>query len=132
MRAGYMGHLTFISDEIMKLFEGYPETIVFAIKDDVDMESWTAYCSNELKETKDRDQLPLGGLRPTEEMDIPQSDEEDNEDTLDGVAASQVNVEKMKRWKEINSSFYSIPDSWHNVVLKVTLMKMKKMNTING
>lgn len=104
MRAGYMGHLTFISDEIMKLFEGYPETIVFAIKDDVDMESWTAYCSNELKETKDRDQLPLGGLRPTEEMDISQSDEEDNEDTIDGIAATQVNIERMRRWKEINPS----------------------------
>ena len=108
MRAGYMGHLTFISDEIMKLFEGYTETIVFAIKDDVDMESLTAYCSNELKETKDRDQLPLGGLRPTEEMDIPQSDEEDNEDTIDGIAASQVNIERMRRWKEINSPLFVV------------------------
>ncbi|KAG0756590.1 hypothetical protein G6F29_011303 [Rhizopus arrhizus] len=90
MRAGYMGHLTFISDEIMKLFEGYPETIVLAIKDDVDMENWAAYCNNELRETKDRDQLPLGGLRPSEEMDLPQTDDEDdNEDTLDDVAASQ-------------------------------------------
>ncbi|CAO3699522.1 unnamed protein product [Rhizopus microsporus] len=102
MRAGYMGHLTFISDEIMKLFEGYPETIVFAIKDDVDMESWTAYCSNELKETKDRDQLPLGGLRPTEEMDIPQSDEEDNEDTIDGIAASQYSRFLAQRGSEGN------------------------------
>ncbi|CAO3674923.1 unnamed protein product [Rhizopus stolonifer] len=89
MRAGYMGHLTFISDEIMKLFEGYPETIVLAIQDDLNMEGWSAYCNHELKETKERDQLPLGGLRPSEDMDIPQTDEEDNEDTLDDTAASQ-------------------------------------------
>ncbi|KAI7868220.1 SIT4 phosphatase-associated protein-domain-containing protein [Mucor mucedo] len=89
MRAGYMGHLTFISDEIMKLFEGYPETIVLAIKDDIDLEGWYAYCNGELKETKDRDQLPLGGLRPNDEMDVPQSDEEDDDDALEGVAASQ-------------------------------------------
>ncbi|KAL9546799.1 hypothetical protein PS6_007472 [Mucor atramentarius] len=89
MRAGYMGHLTFISDEIMKLFEGYPETIVLVVKDDIDMDGWNAYCNNELKETKDRDQLPLGGLRPNDELDVPQSDEEDDEDALEGTAASQ-------------------------------------------
>ncbi|KAL9556671.1 hypothetical protein MBANPS3_001757 [Mucor bainieri] len=89
MRAGYMGHLTFISDEIMKLFEGYPETIVLVVKDDIDMEGWNAYCNNELKETKDRDQLPLGGLRPNDDLDVPQSDEEDDEDALEGAAASQ-------------------------------------------
>ncbi|GAN04154.1 extragenic suppressor of kinetochore protein [Mucor ambiguus] len=89
MRAGYMGHLTFISDEIMKLFEGYPETIVLVVKDDIDMEGWNTYCNNELKETKDRDQLPLGGLRPNDDLDVPQSDEEDDEDALEGAAASQ-------------------------------------------
>ncbi|CEP10194.1 hypothetical protein [Parasitella parasitica] len=89
MRAGYMGHLTFISDEIMKLFEGYPETIVLVVKDDIDMEGWNAYCNNELKETKDRDQLPLGGLRPNDELDVPQSEDEDDEDALEGAAASQ-------------------------------------------
>ncbi|KAI8378892.1 SIT4 phosphatase-associated protein-domain-containing protein [Choanephora cucurbitarum] len=87
IRAGYMGHLTFISDEIMKLFEGYPETIVLEIKDDIDMEGWNAYCSHELKETKERDQLPLGGLRPND--DVPPSDEEDDEDVLEGTAAIQ-------------------------------------------
>lgn len=89
MRAGYMGHLTFISDEIMKLFEGYPETIALVIKDDINMEGWNDYCNHELKETKDRDQLPLGGLRPNDEIDVPQSDEEDDDDALEGVAASQ-------------------------------------------
>ncbi|KAI8369972.1 SIT4 phosphatase-associated protein-domain-containing protein [Blakeslea trispora] len=89
IRAGYMGHLTFISDEIMKLFEGYPETIVLEIKDDIDMEGWNAYCNHELKDTKDRDQLPLGGLRPNDDIDVPPSDEEDDEDVLEGTAAIQ-------------------------------------------
>lgn len=102
MRAGYMGHLTFISDEIMKLFEGYPETIVLLIKDDIDMEGWNAYCNGELKETKDRDQLPLGGLRPNDEMDVPQSDEEDDEDALEGVAATQYSRYLAQRGEEGN------------------------------
>ncbi|KAI8991637.1 SIT4 phosphatase-associated protein-domain-containing protein [Mycotypha africana] len=101
MRAGYMGHLTFISDEIMKLFEGYPETIVVNIKDDIDMEGWNHYCHHELKQTKERDQLPLGGLRPNDddELDLPQTDDdeeldddddddddEDDEDVLSGIS----------------------------------------------
>ncbi|KAG1454043.1 hypothetical protein G6F46_008816 [Rhizopus delemar] len=106
MRAGYMGHLTFISDEIMKLFEGYPETIVLAIKDDVDMESWSTYCNNELKETKERDQLPLGGLRPSEDMDLPQTDdEEDNDNTLDSVAASQIKYSRFLAQRESEGNF---------------------------
>ncbi|KAG1139562.1 hypothetical protein G6F37_010335 [Rhizopus arrhizus] len=106
MRAGYMGHLTFISDEIMKLFEGYPETIVLAIKDDVNMESWSTYCNNELKETKERDQLPLGGLRPSEDMDLPQTDdEEDNDNTLDGVAASQIKYSRFLAQRESEGNF---------------------------
>lgn len=102
MRAGYMGHLTFISDEIMKLFEGYPETIVLVIKDEIDMEGWNAYCNGELKETKDRDQLPLGGLRPNDELDVPQSDEEDDEDALEGVAATQYSRYLAQRGEEGN------------------------------
>ncbi|KAI7900933.1 SIT4 phosphatase-associated protein-domain-containing protein [Cokeromyces recurvatus] len=87
MRAGYMGHLTFISDEIIKLFEGYPETIVQVIKDDIDMEGWNHYCQNELKDTKERDQLPLGGLRPNNEDDLQHSeDEEDEEEDEEDVA----------------------------------------------
>ncbi|KAI9258541.1 SIT4 phosphatase-associated protein-domain-containing protein [Sporodiniella umbellata] len=87
MRAGYMGHLTFISDEIVKLFEGYPETIVLAIQDHVDLEAWQTYCDHELKQTKERDQLPLGGLRPSEDLDLPATDEEENDPVLDLAAA---------------------------------------------
>ncbi|KAG0169446.1 hypothetical protein DFQ28_004386 [Apophysomyces sp. BC1034] len=89
MRLGFMGHLTFIADEIIKLLEGYPEAIVSEIKTDVDLESWSGYCNNELKETKERDRLPLGGTRPSDGMEAEMSDEEENEDVLDGTAATQ-------------------------------------------
>ncbi|ORZ17185.1 SIT4 phosphatase-associated protein-domain-containing protein [Absidia repens] len=88
MRLGYMGHLTFIADEVIKLFEGYPEAIVQDIKDDVDLDLWYQYCENELRETKERDCLPLGGDRPNDD-DAAMHEEDDEEDELDGSTASQ-------------------------------------------
>ncbi|KAI8086716.1 SIT4 phosphatase-associated protein-domain-containing protein [Halteromyces radiatus] len=88
MRLGYMGHLTFIADEVIKLFEGYPEAIVQDIKDDVDLDSWYQYCETELRETKERDCLPLGGDRPNDE-DGGMREDDDEEDELDGATASQ-------------------------------------------
>ncbi|KAI9007011.1 SIT4 phosphatase-associated protein-domain-containing protein [Phycomyces nitens] len=89
MRLGFMGHLTFIADEIIKLFEGYPETIVAEIKSDVNMDMWQNYCNNELKETKERDRLPLGGARPNDGIEAGMSEDDEDEDVLDGTAASQ-------------------------------------------
>ncbi|KAF7725566.1 hypothetical protein EC973_009521 [Apophysomyces ossiformis] len=80
MRLGYMGHLSFIADEIIKLLEGYPETIVSAVKDDVDLDSWNAYCNNELRITRERDRLPLGGTRPNDELEAATDDEEEEDD----------------------------------------------------
>jgi serine/threonine-protein phosphatase 6 regulatory subunit 3 len=58
MRLGYMGHITFIADEIVKLFQGYPEAIEVSVESD--LEEWYSFCSTSLKETKERDQHPLG------------------------------------------------------------------------
>lgn len=79
MRLGYMGHLTFISDEIIKLFEGYPESIIAAVKDSIDLEKWSQYCTKQLKETKERDCLPLGEVR-SNGMHAIVNDEEDDDD----------------------------------------------------
>ncbi|CAO3646400.1 unnamed protein product [Cunninghamella echinulata] len=90
MRLGYMGHLTFIADEVIKLFEGYPEAIVQEIKDDVDLDMWYHYCETELRETKERDCLPLGGDRPNEDdTGLRDEDDEDDDDDMDGATASQ-------------------------------------------
>lgn len=74
-----MGHLTFISDEIIKLFEGYPEGIIASIKDSVDLEKWYQYCMTQLKQTKERDSFPLGELMHP----VNQNDEDDDEDDED-------------------------------------------------
>jgi serine/threonine-protein phosphatase 6 regulatory subunit 3 len=92
MRLGYMGHLTFIADEVIKLFEGYPEAIVQDIKGVVDLDLWYQYCENELRETKERDCLPLGGDRPIEDDAAMREEEEDEEELDVGTApATQVN-----------------------------------------
>ncbi|OBZ84803.1 Extragenic suppressor of kinetochore protein 1 [Choanephora cucurbitarum] len=59
-RLGHMGYLTCIADEIIRLFEGYPESVLGAIKDTIDLDRWYAYCDHQLKETKARDSIPLG------------------------------------------------------------------------
>ncbi|KAG0178248.1 hypothetical protein DFQ28_002532 [Apophysomyces sp. BC1034] len=80
MRLGYMGHLSFIADEIIKLLEGYPESIVGAIKDHVNLDSWNEYCNNELRVTRERDRLPLGGTRPNDELEAASDEEEEEEE----------------------------------------------------
>lgn len=80
MRLGYMGHLTFISDEVIKLFEGYPEGIISAVKDSIDLDKWHIYCVGKLKETKERDSLPLGEIRANGMHAIMNDEEEDDDD----------------------------------------------------
>ncbi|KAI9027204.1 SIT4 phosphatase-associated protein-domain-containing protein [Phycomyces nitens] len=78
-RLGYMGHLTFISDEIVKVFEGYPESILNTVKSDIDLDSWNKYCNTQLRETKERDRLPLGGARPNDDPDHISDDDEEED-----------------------------------------------------
>lgn len=79
-RLGYMGHLTFISDEIIKLFEGYPESIISALDDSVDLEKWHQYCMKQLSETKERNNLPLGDIRAN---NILATADQDNSEAID-------------------------------------------------
>ncbi|SAM08544.1 hypothetical protein [Absidia glauca] len=64
------------------------------IKDDVDLDIWYQYCENELRETKERDCLPLGGDRPNEDDNPMRDDDDDEEDELDGGTASQASFEQ--------------------------------------
>ncbi len=65
VRLGYMGHLTYIADETVKLLELYQQTsLLSTLYESIDLEDWWNYVSKVLKETKERDAQVLGGTRP--------------------------------------------------------------------
>ncbi|ORZ28877.1 SIT4 phosphatase-associated protein-domain-containing protein [Lobosporangium transversale] len=65
VRLGYMGHLTYIADETVKLLELYSQTSLLPmLYEYMDLEDWWNYVSKVLKETKERDAQVLGGMRP--------------------------------------------------------------------
>ncbi|KAI8598552.1 SIT4 phosphatase-associated protein-domain-containing protein [Dissophora ornata] len=65
VRLGYMGHLTYIADETVKLLELYHQTSLLPmLYEFIDQEDWWSYVSKVLKETKERDAQVLGGTRP--------------------------------------------------------------------
>lgn len=86
-----MGHLTFISDEIIKLFEGYPESIISALDDTIDLDKWHQYCMKQLLETKERDSLPLGDVRANNMLAI--ADHDDN-DIIDDIDEEELDAEE--------------------------------------
>lgn len=77
-----MGHMILIADEIVKLFEHYPQEIYEAVKSHIPQPGWDNYVNTTLRETRDRDLLPLGGgisLAPADAASIASglSDEDD-------------------------------------------------------
>ncbi|KAI9205622.1 SIT4 phosphatase-associated protein-domain-containing protein [Polychytrium aggregatum] len=64
VRLGYMGHLTYISDEVSKLLEKCGPELMDDIKDTIASSDWQDYVNGILKDTKERDRQPLGGVRP--------------------------------------------------------------------
>ena len=64
LRLGYMGHLSYISDEICKVFERCAPELDSELHDCIVSEEWQEYLSHALKETRDRDRQVLGGARP--------------------------------------------------------------------
>ncbi|KAF9188813.1 hypothetical protein BGZ50_001126 [Haplosporangium sp. Z 11] len=65
VRLGYMGHLTYIADETVKLLELYSQTSLLSmLQEFIDADDWWSYVSKTLKETKERDAQILGGSRP--------------------------------------------------------------------
>ncbi|KAK9369065.1 SIT4 phosphatase-associated protein-domain-containing protein [Lipomyces kononenkoae] len=71
MRLGYMGHLTLISEEIVKFLQRYPPETLSSevVEETVNSESWNHYVNETLMQIRLRDNSILGGQRPA--SDIP-------------------------------------------------------------
>jgi hypothetical protein len=62
IRLGHMGHITLISEEIVKLFYNSPKDILARIPPSMySRDRWEAYVDGLLRETRERDLQPLGG-----------------------------------------------------------------------
>ncbi|KAF9931472.1 hypothetical protein FBU30_010088 [Linnemannia zychae] len=85
VRLGYMGHLTYIADETVKLLELYSQTsLLSTLYEYIDLEDWWNYVSKILKETKERDAKVLGGTRPNViESHKPDHDDGNDDDYID-------------------------------------------------
>ncbi|GAA5862280.1 hypothetical protein JCM3774_004848 [Rhodotorula dairenensis] len=58
MRLGYMGHLSLISDAVVKLFERYPD-LAAAVAPSVPQPEWDDYVSTALRQARERDMTSL-------------------------------------------------------------------------
>jgi SIT4-associating protein SAP185/190 len=64
-RMGYMGHLTLISEEVVKFTERHsPELLSEVVLEKVMAQDWVNYVEGALAETRERDNAILGGVRP--------------------------------------------------------------------
>lgn len=69
MRLGYMGHLTLIAEEVLKLHDRQPpELLGEQIMERINREDWVHYLEGILSETRDRDNAVLGGVKPENAM----------------------------------------------------------------
>ncbi|KAI9226638.1 MAG: SIT4 phosphatase-associated protein-domain-containing protein, partial [Piptocephalis tieghemiana] len=59
VRLGYMGHLTFIADQVVRLFERSREDL--DLEEYTDDPEWRAYVEGTLRETREKDRITLGG-----------------------------------------------------------------------
>lgn len=58
MRLGYMGHLSLISEAVVKLFERYPD-LAAAVSSSVPQPEWDEYVATTLRQTRERDMTSL-------------------------------------------------------------------------
>ncbi|CAG8442666.1 6534_t:CDS:10 [Ambispora leptoticha] len=84
VRLGYMGHLTFIAEEVVKLLDRYAVDIEY-----IEAPEWQEYVSKTLRETRERDRAPLGGQRPNEH-DLSPSHEESEDEEDDSIEPTAV------------------------------------------
>lgn len=125
-RLGYMGHLTFISDEIIKLLESYPD-MTKDIQKEIDSEAWNYYCVHQLEETKKRNNFALGDhAKLSNNLQSISSDEEDDwgheyksmNETSAGLIASLHNSSSDDEEEEISHSSWPNENKENTAVLE--------------
>lgn len=122
-RLGYMGHLTLISEEVVKFTEVYtPNTISPIIGEVVQEPDWIAYVSETLARTREQYSAILGGTRPEdtvneinpnviilrndeEPIDLEQLYEKDNEDQDDNDDEQMIDAEGVDKKDEASDKF---------------------------
>lgn len=60
-RLGYMGHMSLIAEEVVKLFHHYPSEVYSIVEPHIPQPGWDHYVTTTLRETRERDLSPLGG-----------------------------------------------------------------------
>ncbi|KAJ3323406.1 hypothetical protein HDV06_001926 [Boothiomyces sp. JEL0866] len=63
-RLGYMGHLTYISEETCKLFEKCAEELDDDLHNYIHSEEWHEYVNHTFRQTQETDRQTLGGTKP--------------------------------------------------------------------
>ncbi|BGP46051.1 sporulation-induced protein [Rhodotorula kratochvilovae] len=69
MRLGYMGHLSLIAEETVKLFDRFPE-LYQAVEASVPQPAWNDFVSTTLREARERDLTPLSGGRASLNLSV--------------------------------------------------------------
>ncbi|CAJ0896542.1 148_t:CDS:10, partial [Entrophospora sp. SA101] len=103
VRLGYMGHLTVIAEEIVKLMDRFAVEIGEKVREYIEAEDWQEYVSKTLRETRERDRAPLGGQRPTNHDSMSPSregseDDEDEDDAIEAVADGDMADDQFARY----------------------------------
>lgn len=95
-RLGYMGHLTLISEEVVKFTAVYsPETISPVVEKAVEDPEWVKYVSETLAHTREQYNSILGGQRPEDSQDEMNPDD-------DMLVSSQEGYDDEQQDEEMN------------------------------
>ncbi|GBC07712.1 hypothetical protein RclHR1_07640010 [Rhizophagus clarus] len=103
VRLGYMGHLTFVSEEVVKLLDRYAVEVGEKVREYIEAEDWQEYVSKTLRETRERDRAALGGARPSNHDSISPSrdeseEEEEDDDTIEAVDGGDMASDQFARY----------------------------------
>lgn len=91
VRLGFMGHISLISEAILKISEECHSHPTLSILPFVECEEWGEFVLKSLQETKSRDTKLLGGFRAPAQMI-------DDDDALEGMDSQVASSEQFARF----------------------------------